>query len=236
MRPISTNNELSESAVDPKSRRRVGYRRKMPIKDVKQAKGKSCVLLRTEKVNLPINPADKKPLDQIDSEGDFFTLDYIFQLHIIVDGGHWILAGIAPKREFIFIIDTVRHDRRYEYLNILANLKSIVLHYLRAKGNDEPGWAHGDWPVYTMWSYRLPSLPDASKMTKPDNYTADRSPNTASQTDQWNCGVFALTNALNLAFGFDTNFIVSQIWIRSRYAYSIHEVQFPSEESQLQVF
>lgn len=59
---------------------------------------------------------------------------------------------------------------------------------------DQTDFEEGQWRIYGNWSRRFNTTNEPA---------SDDSPVVPGQADGYNCGVFALTHAFNLAFGFD---------------------------------
>lgn len=122
-----------------------------------------------------------RKLEDIDCLGDSLrNLDYLF-LPTNSEGTHYFLVGIAPKQKFVFAIDSYARNEKGHALDN-ENVDPIVEILLR----EFPG---EDFPMYGQWALR--------------SKTTDGSPNCAQQSDIYNCGVFTITNALCLAFGYE---------------------------------
>ena len=154
-------------------------------------KYRSCVTLCCEDwikichgtgiLSMPQPGAFYRKLEDIDCLGDKLrNLDYLF-LPINSEGTHYFLSGIAPKQKFVFAIDSYARNQRGHTLDDddVDPITEILL-------QEFPGEA---FPMYGQWALR--------------SKTTDNSPNCAQQSDMYNCGLFTITNALCLAFGYD---------------------------------
>jgi len=92
------------------------------------------------------------------------------------------LLGIAPRQKHVFIIDSIANM----ILSQDDGLPRSAL--LRILFSQIP--KNETWPLYTQ-------------DTQKSNETIDGSPDAARQGDYYNCGVFTVTNAFCMAFGFD---------------------------------
>jgi hypothetical protein len=118
----------------------------------------------------------------------FMLLDYLFIPFKEADS-HYVLIGIAPRQHFIFVIDTVNGEWPIDEYPV-QSLYAMLLQLLpESSEDDKEKQAMENWNVFGQWSRR--------------SRTADGSPNCAQQTDRYNCGIFTITNAFCLAFGFD---------------------------------
>jgi hypothetical protein len=119
---------------------------------------------------------------------NFMNLDYLFIPYLETET-HYILIGIAPKQQYIFAVDTANEQWPIDDYPV-QSLYAMLLQLLPgASEDDKEKHATANWNVFGQWSRR----------TKKE----DGSPNCAQQKDRYNCGMFTITNAFCLAFGFD---------------------------------
>ncbi|KAL2072669.1 hypothetical protein VTL71DRAFT_12012 [Oculimacula yallundae] len=139
---------------------------------------------------------DEKALDQVLDNIDltqqnFRELDYLFIP--IVDQGyaHAILVGLAPRQKYAFFLDSSDQFEQTRWWS--AGLMAII-HKL------DPTIKFTDLnkPVIdrTKYWYLFGQYPQRSK-------TTDSSPDGPQQSDAANCGIFSLTSAFCLAFGYN---------------------------------
>lgn len=118
----------------------------------------------------------------------FMNLDYLFNPYLD-SGTHYVLMVIAPKKHFIFVIDSINGQWPVEDYPV-QSLYAMLLQLLPGSSEDDKEkQAKEHWNVFGQWSRRT---------TKKDG-----SPNCAQQKDRYNCVIFTITNAFCLAFGFD---------------------------------
>ena len=131
-------------------------------------------------------------LRQIKCEGPkFMNLDFFFVPYHnpnLGEHGHYSLLGIAPKQRYVFAIDSLEQTDWNVDLWPLSAIWDILLSQIVE--NDEE--AKDSWSVYSEWSA------EKEEKTKMKNC-----PSCPRQGDMYNCGVFTVTNAMCLAFGWD---------------------------------
>ncbi|PMD41230.1 hypothetical protein L207DRAFT_623420 [Hyaloscypha variabilis F] len=122
---------------------------------------------------------------------DMLQNDYIFAPSLDKTGFHFALMGIAPKQKFIFTMDSVAYDPRYNKWEFPSQkLYNLLLFLLPGNLDDKNNEVEANWNVFGQWAER-----GLSKR--------DESPNCCRQRDGYNCAVFTMTNAMCLAFGFE---------------------------------
>ncbi|RAL60691.1 hypothetical protein DID88_010009 [Monilinia fructigena] len=140
----------------------------------------------------------QEAVDQYDDE-TFMNLDYVF-FPFEYQGFHTLLMGFAPKQRFCFHIDnsgTVNprpqpNNSYQSYPGVFAMhlIEAVILEKFGEKADT------ANFPLYGEWERRMDHV-------KKHLRTTDNSPNAPRQRDACNCGVMTLTNAMNLAFGYD---------------------------------
>ncbi|KAE9373781.1 hypothetical protein N431DRAFT_466050 [Stipitochalara longipes BDJ] len=154
----------------------------------------SCVLLLEREIQAisedsPNTDAEitvgMPPSVSLDKDG-ILDLDYLFTPSIETRGVHYGLMGIAPKQQFVFVVDSVKSGYTFR----VQKMYNILLYLLPGNVDDKKQEAEANWNVFGQWSRR-------------ENKKTDGSPNCCVQGDYYNCGNFTLTNAMCLAFGFD---------------------------------
>ncbi|PVH79495.1 hypothetical protein DL98DRAFT_589364 [Cadophora sp. DSE1049] len=156
----------------------------------------SCVFVSTENFE-QINPGNDSWIDGLDllkqmgCDGEkFMNLDFFFILYHnpnLGEHGHYSLLGIAPKQHFVFAINSLEQTNWHYKRWPLSGVWDILLSQISERGKK----AKNAWPVFGEWS------------VKQDQKKKNNCPNCARQGDLYNCGVFTLTNAMCLAFGYD---------------------------------
>ncbi|KAE9377374.1 hypothetical protein N431DRAFT_194416 [Stipitochalara longipes BDJ] len=137
----------------------------------------------------------------------FMNLDYLFIPYLEGKemGAHYVFLGIAPKQQFSFAIDAVPGG--YSLTNGCRKFIRAVLQHFASSDDEEEGdknkkdkssnsekqvqrfWEVEEWDFFSQWQNR--------------SKTTDESPHAPQQSDAYNCGMFALTSAFCLAFGFE---------------------------------
>lgn len=140
----------------------------------------------------------QEALSKYDDE-TFMNLDYVF-FPFEYQGYHTLLLGFAPKQRFCFLIDNSGTlDPRPQPENSYQPYPGIfAMHLLEATILDRFGEMIDtpSFPLYGEWQHRTDHKSEHLR-------TTDYSPNAPRQRDACNCGVMTLTNAMNLAFGYD---------------------------------
>ncbi|KAE8444564.1 hypothetical protein EG329_014488 [Mollisiaceae sp. DMI_Dod_QoI] len=169
---------------------RYGYRQRDPIEPARKPTPKSCAMISDrdfECILAGLTPAGRqwevgRILNGIDCNGsNFMALDYLFIPYYDEGREHFFLMGIAPKQKFCFVIDSCPWDYPIDE-DPARGLREIIIHQSSER-------AASSWPIYGQWQ----------KRTRTD----DGSPDAPQQRDGFNCGVFTVTNAFCLAFGYD---------------------------------
>lgn len=196
--PVNRNRPVGASVQTRKRTRsrspvtgkpRFGYRGSEAVEpDADRQPGPSCVMMPTADFDRLFfmdrgRPAEILKLFQdLDIDGpNFMDTDYIFMPQG-AGSNHHHLVGIAPKQNFVFIMDSC-----FRYLNG-DSLTELLREFVRVGTGCE--LSSQTWPVYGEWSTRI-------------DLTKDGSPDVPVQRDSHNCGLFTVTNAFNLAFGYD---------------------------------
>jgi hypothetical protein len=179
----------SRSPVSGKSR--FGYREANPIEpEINEIEDQSCVMMAMKDFDYLMYTDDRRRDAEIArvfreldvDENNFMNLDYLFIPHFEEGTAHHYLVGIAPKQRFLFVIDSCfrfEHDGEFS---------TILREFIRFGTKSES--ISQAWPIYGQWATR-------------SERTTDGSPDVPSQRDQHNCGLFTVTNAFCLAFGYD---------------------------------
>ncbi|KAH7357197.1 hypothetical protein BKA65DRAFT_580609 [Rhexocercosporidium sp. MPI-PUGE-AT-0058] len=149
----------------------------------------SCMFISNDDFE-QINPNLEGRIDAIDLlenigcvREKFMNLDYLFIPFHDTNIGHYSLLGLAPKQKHGFVIDSLTQTDWKETEWPLSGLLELLFSQTDQAEEDH-------WPIYGKWAQN-------------ENETDDGSQNCARQGDLYNCGVFTLTNAMCLGFGFD---------------------------------
>jgi len=149
-----------------------------------------------------VKTLDKKPPkteEEVPSTEDFENLDmdYIFAptLNESEKPCHYGLMGIAPKQQFVFVVDSIVYDPRTfgsrpRSKFATERMYNPVLGLLPDDLGKSKKDFKANWNVFGHWARKnVPKL--------------EGTPSCATQKDFVSCGIFTMTNAMCLAFGYD---------------------------------
>lgn len=181
----------SRSRSPVSGRQRHGYRERPTIEPRLESKdkGPSCVMISMKNFDELVDiddwrrePAIGRVFRELNIDGEnFMELDYLFIPRFDDFADHHYLAGIAPKQKFAFVMDSCdEYDGRN---GVWSQLIRDIITYGSKDSVD------CDWPIYGQWSMR--------------SATTDGSADSAQQRDAHSCGIFTVTNAFCLAFGYN---------------------------------
>ncbi|PVH79937.1 hypothetical protein DL98DRAFT_572232 [Cadophora sp. DSE1049] len=146
----------------------------MQVEDSEQQRCLSCGVMRTEQLQQCTSVENaRRVLESMNCSGENFK-----NLdYLLIAYGN----GTPPRQRYVFIIDSIASMIFFK--DELPRSALLRILFSQVPQNET-------WPLYTQYAQK-------------SDETIDGSPNAARQGDHYNCGVFTVTNAFGMAFGFD---------------------------------